>query len=184
MRIVRGIRVILIMMFVLFRFSVGWSNAGEHPSEHPTKKAKVEKKAGISKGNLAKAIQGYIKEETNLKGGYFLVYDQKAKKPLALKLVRVHKKRLSRVGSDVYFACADFKAPEGKVYDLDIFMKGTDVKNLKVTEISVHKEAGKPRYTWYEKGGIWKKSFVGKEKKVKTKKKEHSSEHPSAEHPK
>lgn len=150
------------------------STAGEHPSEHPSKKAKVKKEAGINKEKLASAIKKYVEAEAKLKGGYFLVYDQKVRKPLVLKLVRVHKDRLSKIDRDIYFACADFKTPEGKIYDLDIFMKGTDVKNLKVTEISVHKEAEKPRYTWYEKKGIWNKKYVksegkgGKRRKLKS----------------
>ncbi len=149
------------------------AGAGEHP-EHPTNKAKV--KSTISKGQLAKAIGAYIKGETKLKGGYFLVYDQKAKAPLALSLVRVHKKRLSKVGPTEYFACADFKTRAGKLYDLDIFMEGANTDSLKVTRITVHKEDGKERYTWHLENGVWITKAIGK------KGAEHPKEHP-AEHP-
>ncbi|MFQ5875748.1 MAG: hypothetical protein ACE5JL_18375 [Dehalococcoidia bacterium] len=109
---------------------------------------------------MAEAIEAYVKKETTLKGGFFLVYDDVAKKPLVLSLEKVHKQRLSKVGEDLYFACADLKTPKDKLYDLDIFMKGADKDHLEVTEITIHKEAGKERYTWFEKGGIWKKEPV------------------------
>lgn len=156
MSICKNIGILLVMGFFIFCFSVRAGSAGEHPAEHP---AKHSDKKSIDKDNMAKAIKNYVKDEAELKGGYFLVYDKKAKKPLALELVRVHKDRLSKIEDDVYFACADFKTPEGKIYDLDVFMEGSDPDKLEVTEISVHKEAGKPRYTWYEKKGIWKKKL-------------------------
>lgn len=137
--------------------------SAEHPAEHPTDKPEGETKAaaGFSKEELAKSIADYVKKDAKLKGGYFLVYDKKNKEALALELVLVHKDRLSKIAKDVYFACADFKTSKGKIYDLDIFMKGTEKGNLMVTEISVHKEANKPRYTWYEESGIWKKKISG-----------------------
>ena len=63
------------------------------------------------------------------------------------------------VGEDIYFACADFNAENGKVYDLDIFLHGTNTDNLTVTEISVHKENGTARYGWQEENEIWKKIY-------------------------
>lgn len=155
MRIFKNVKILLIMMLILFYSSAQFINAGEHP-EHPTKKTKS--KGGVTMKDLASAIESYIKKDADLHGGYFLVYDKKAKESLILTLVKVHKERLSRIASNVYFACADFKTPSGKIYDLDIFMKGSKKNDLKVTEISIHKESGKPRYTWYEKGGIWKKN--------------------------
>lgn len=148
------------LTFLTFVIMVGLSfgYADILPQEHPEHPTTV--KSDIDKDSLAKAIKDYVKRDTELRGGYFMVYDQKAEKTLALKLVLVHKARLSKVAKDVYFACADFKAPDGKVYDLDIFMKGNSMDNMKVTEISIHKEEGKPRYTWQEKGGIWTKNPV------------------------
>jgi len=139
----------------------------EHPegksAEHPEKSHKSGKKGAqgstksISKKDMAKAIKDYVKRDSALKGGYFLVYDKKAKKTLRLTLDHVHKERLSKIKDGVYFACADFKTPEGRIYDLDVFMKGHHAKHLRVTEVSIHKEDGKARYGWVEKGGIWKK---------------------------
>jgi hypothetical protein len=126
--------------------------AQEHPTEHP--KQTTEKKAGLTSEQLAQAIAAYVASDAQTKGGYFLVYDSVEKRPLALTLDRVHEDRLSSLGGGIYFACADFKSPEGKVYDIDVFMKG-DKGELKATEVHVHKVDGKPRYTWKEKGGVW-----------------------------
>jgi hypothetical protein len=123
----------------------------EHPVEHP-----VEKKAGLNKETLAKAITGYVKKDADLKGGFFLVYDQVDKKSLALTLDKVHDDRLAKVADGTYFACADFKTPDGMLYDLDIFMKETK-SGLQASEITVHKKEGTPRYNWVEENGIWKR---------------------------
>ena len=167
---------LLLLSFVIF---AGCAEKKEHPvgAEHPTEQSA---KKAVTKEELAEAIEDYVSKDADLKGGYFLVYDQEADTTLALTLELVHKARLSRIAADVYFACADFKTPEGKTYDLDVFMKGTTKNNLKVTEVIVHKEEGEPRYTWYEEGGIWKKKYV-EAKEEETEEPEHPAEHP--EHP-
>jgi hypothetical protein len=125
----------------------------EHPAEHPNKRVKV------TKAILATEITEYVRMDSELKGGYFLVYDKKQKKPLALTLDKVHKERLATIGKGVYFACADFKATDGTMYDVDIFMKGKP-GNMTVTDVMIHKQAGKPRFTWYEENGVWKRKPV------------------------
>lgn len=126
---------------------------GEHPAkEHPV--APVPKPKPLTTEQLAEAIEGYVKEDTRLKGGYFLLYDKKNKEVLTLTLDKVHKERLAQTAPGVYFACSDFKTPKGKIYDLDFWMKQAR-QGLKVTEIMVHKEAGKPRYNWGKKGDLW-----------------------------
>ena len=132
--------------------------AQEHP-EHPTNKPKLETK-GVSIPDLADAITDYVKKDAALKGGFFFVYDPVDKAPLALTLDHVHTERLSRVGPDTYFACADFQAPDGKLYDLDVFMQGPERESLQVTQVAVHKKAGAARYNWQEEGGVWKKMPV------------------------
>jgi hypothetical protein len=122
----------------------------EHPQEHP--KAAVT----VTKEMMAEAITGYINKDTALKGGYFCVYDAQAKAPLALKLDKVHQDKLAKVSEGLYFACSDFQATDGKMYDLDFFMKPTD-HGLEVSEVMIHKEAGKPRYGWVEENGVWKR---------------------------
>lgn len=129
--------------------------AAEHPMEHPEERP-TKKETGLSKEALAKAIREYVKRDTTLKGGFFTVYDQEAKKALALTLVKVHEDKLAAVKKGVYFACADFETPDGHLYDLDIFMQETKA-GLEVSEVSIHKEDGKARYTWIEEKGIWKR---------------------------
>jgi hypothetical protein len=137
--------------------------ATEHPTEHPTAKPAehpaAAQPAKLTTEALAEAIADYVSKDAELKGGYFLVYDALQKKPLALTLDKVHKEQLAHIGEGVYFACADFKATDGHLYDLDIFMKQTDA-GLKVTQVLVHKQDGQPRYTWYEEGGIWKRKVA------------------------
>ena len=149
----------------------------EHPAEHPKESAKV---AAITKDELGDAIEAYVKKESASHGGYFVAYDEKAGKELKLTLDKVHRERLSKVGKGLYFACADFKTPEGKIYDLDVFMTGADKDNLAFSKFSIHKEAGKERYTWYEQGGIWMKRMVGQpvEKPPSELRMEHPAEHP------
>ena len=168
--------------FVLVSFGLGGCDKNEHPAEHPEEVAGA---AALTKGQLADAIEAYVAKEAKLHGGYFVAMDEKTGEELKLKLDKVHRKRLSKVGKDLYFACADFITDEGKVYDLDVFMKGSDKDNLTFSKFSIHKEAGKERYTWYEQEGVWKKKFIGQQ--VEEHPKEHpkeDSKEPPKEHPK
>ena len=137
---------------------------GDHPTktktaEHPTTVTpQIVQGEKITLQNLARAIEGFVEADINLRGA-FLGIDPKTDTVLKLKLDKVHKERLSHVGEDVYFACADFNADNGKVYDLDIFLHGTNTDNLTVTEISVHKEDGIAHYGWHEENGIWVKKY-------------------------
>ena len=81
------------------------------------------------------------------------------RKDLALDLIRVHDDRFSSLGSDKYFACVDMKGTDGKMYDIDFFIRVQSGK-LTVTETSVHKINGKPLYNWKEEKGVWKKVKV------------------------
>ena len=127
---------------------------GEHPEhpEHPS-----EKTASVTAQAVGEAVAEFIARDAKLKGGKFMVYDGTAKEVLQLDLLKIHMDRLTGLGNDIYFACADFQASNGKVYDLDIFMNGETTDDLAVTEISVHKEDGAERYGWREKDGVWVK---------------------------
>ena len=153
----------------------GAEEAAKKVQEHP---ADESAKKGITMEELAAAIEDYVNREAASSGGYFVVRDPEADTDLKLKLELVHKDRLSRISENVYFACADFKTPEGKIYDLDVFMEGTAKDNLKTTEVTVHKEEGEARYTWHEESGIWKKKYP----KAKEEESE-APEHPTSEHP-
>jgi len=112
-----------------------------------------------SADDLADAIESYVEDDADLKGGYFLVYDAVDKKPLALTLVKVHREKPRSNSPGVWFACADMKSTEGIAYDVDVFVVEDEDGVLQTTDVSIHKKAGKPRYTWQEdRGGSWKKA--------------------------
>ena len=165
--------IMTIVAFVLVFLVITGCKKHEHPAEHPKGGAK---ETGITKDELADAIETYVNKEVSVHGGYFIAFDEKAGKESKLTLDKVHRKRLSKISDDRYFACADFKTPEGKIYDLDVFMTGTNKDNLTFSKFMVHKEAGKERYTWYEEGGIWKTKPVGTA--IEESPKEHPREHP------
>lgn len=147
------------MVFALLLIVPLVAFAQEHP-EHPTKHEAEhpEKKAAptMSMDALSSAIKGYVKQDAALKNGYFVIYDKVDEKPLALTLDKVHEDKLASLGDGVYFACTDMKATDGTMYDLDFMMKKTD-SGIEPTEVSIHKKAGTPRYSWKESNGLWKK---------------------------
>ena len=130
----------------------------EHPTEHPSEHPTTVKSPKLTISQLAESIEKYIQQDTELKGGFF-VFDVKNNEILNLTLLKIHKERLSNIGNDTYFACADFKASNGKVYDLDVFMTGKLQNNLVVTEINVHKESAIARYGWKNRRGFWVKIY-------------------------
>ncbi len=136
--------------------------AAEHPMEHPQAAAPAQKSAAkpVTLEDVAKAIENYAKDDAKLKGGYFLLYDDKTKQPLVLTLDKVHRDRLAQTAPGTFFACSDFKTPEGKLYDIDFWVKEGPGGELNITQIMIHKEAGKPRYNWVEEGGVWKQESV------------------------
>ena len=127
---------------------------GEHPEhpEHPSKKT-----TAVTAQEVGKAVAEFIARDAQLKGGKFMVFDGPTGEVLQLELLKIHMDRLTGLGDDTYFACADFQASNGKVYDLDIFMNGESAGNMNVIEISVHKENGAERYGWRENDGVWVK---------------------------
>lgn len=130
--------------------------AQEHPTEHPISLSTQV----VTKDNLAKAIRNHIAVETAKNGGFYLVIDDRSGETLKLNLKKVHDDKLAALGNQTYFACADFVTPDSIVYDLDVFMVGASVDDLKPTEVTVHKEEGVERYTWLEVEGVWHKVVV------------------------
>jgi len=122
----------------------------EHPAEHPGKTRK------LTLEEFVQAAEDYIELELKIYDGVFPVKDSEENRLLQLELVKIHKERLSPLGDNTYFVCADFKTEDGTVYDIDIFMQGGKRKNLIPTDKMVHKVNGKPRFTWYEEEGVWK----------------------------
>lgn len=105
----------------------------------------VETKKKVSIAEIEEGIKQYIEQEKEANNGFFLVNDQE--KELRLKLVRVHTEYLSNLGPNRHFACVDLADEKGDVYDVDFFLEG-EPGNMKVTETSLHKLNGKPRYSW------------------------------------
>ncbi|HXY61958.1 MAG TPA: hypothetical protein VEJ22_03385 [Nitrospirota bacterium] len=136
-------------------------SSAEHPTEHPSgKRSSGAAQKPLTKQEMKEAIESYIEKESKKYGGYYEIYDDLQGKELFLKLKKVHDDKLAHVGNDVYFFCVDLTGKDGKVYDLDFFMKRGASGNLDVTEVTIHKQEGKERYTWYEENGIWKKSWL------------------------
>lgn len=131
---------------------------GEHPAEaeHPEGGAEhpVSERPTPTIETVAVYLEGYVAKKASQEGGWMKIRDERANTTLKLKLDKIHRERLARTDKGTFFVCADFKTPEGKVYDLDFWVKDTQ-EGLTVTETTIHKEEGKPRYMWVEEDGIW-----------------------------
>jgi hypothetical protein len=132
--------------------------AQEHPAghEHPKKgeHPKSEKAKGVTTADLDKAIKARIAEKTKSDGGVFKVEDKVMNKTWDLTLVKVHTDKLTPLSADTYFACTDFKAKDGTLVDVDFYLKN-EAGWLVITDTTVHKVNGKPRFNYVEKNGVW-----------------------------
>jgi hypothetical protein len=141
---------------VLALFSTGSlaQEKKEHPKEHPEHPTSDKSEKKLSTDDIDKAIREHIDAAAKASGGKFEVRDDVLNKTWNLELVRVHKDKLQSLADGRYFACVDFKAPDGTMVDVDFFMK-KDGNDLKVTDTTVHKINGKARYNYQEKDGVW-----------------------------
>ena len=144
-----------LLVLITLMFPVSAARSQEHP-EHPTK---AQKAKDFSVTDLENTIKTDIAEKSKNTGGVFKLADPQLKKTWDLTLDHVHKDRLSKLSPDTYFACVDMKDHTGKIVDVDFFLKSNDGK-LEMTDTTVHKVEGKPRYTWKEEGGFWKRVAV------------------------
>ncbi|HKB78136.1 MAG TPA: hypothetical protein VKH35_00340 [Thermoanaerobaculia bacterium] len=129
--------------------------AQEHP-EHPTNKTPPKGAHVYTMGELEKAITAEIQGTQQKHDGWYPMKDEKENKELAMKLDHVHTERLARLDPKTYFACTDFKSNDGHLVDVDFFMKDNGEK-LVMTDATIHKVDGKPRYNWKEKNGFWER---------------------------
>lgn len=147
---------VLSVIAYLFLFTLAY--AQEHP-EHPTTKSKQEHpkvehpehpqaKKAISTADLEKKIKELIDERSKAAGS-FKLQDPVTQSAWLLKLDKVHTDRLSRLDPVTYFACVDMNASDGRKVDVDFFLKEKDGK-LEMTDVTVHKVNGVPRYNWAE----------------------------------
>jgi hypothetical protein len=98
--------------------------------------------------DIEEGIRAHIEQKTKASGGYFPLPHEGGN--MELKLVRVHTEYLSNLGPGRHFACVDLADEKGDVYDVDFFLEGKPGA-MKVTETTVHKENGKPLYTWKQR---------------------------------
>ena len=123
--------------------------AQEHPGEHPGKAEKIKP------DQVKEAILDYIRSDTKLKGGSFLIWDDKEQRIWNLDFSELHKKVMV-LEDKTYFACVDFNAqvkqPDGSVktatLDIDFWLEKGEDGNLKVSMIKIHKVGGVPRYKY------------------------------------
>ncbi len=114
-----------------------------------------EKRKFVNKADIAKGIKRHIKSSKKEGGGVYRM-DYKGTE-LDLRLRKVHKDKLARLDSGLYFACTDFDGSDGNTYDVDFFLRGIP-EAMEVTEKAVHKINGSPLYTWRQKpDGKWVK---------------------------
>jgi hypothetical protein len=105
--------------------------------------------------DIAAGIEHHIAEQAGRGNGLFKL--PFGAKELELKLVRVHLEYLASLGPRRHFACVDLVGTDGEVYDVDFFMEG-DPGAMTVTETTVHKINGQPRYAWEQKrDGTWRR---------------------------
>lgn len=132
----------------------GEAEGEEHPEQDEPPAQAVEQ---LTIDQLADAITEWVAAEAAAHGGFLVIEHPDTGESLELTLDQVHRERLSRVGEQTYFACADFVGRDGTLYDLDVFMEGPNREALETTEVTLHKVDGEARYTWYEEDGLWKK---------------------------
>ena len=128
----------------------------EHP-EHPgseTKAAAVVERPPVTIESVATYLEAYVASKAAETDGWYRIEDEKAGTTLRLKLDHIHRERLAKTAERTWFVCADFTTPEGRLYDLDFWVRDT-YHGLAVSESMVHKEEGKPRYSWIENEGVW-----------------------------
>lgn len=101
---------------------------------------------------LRNTIRAYVQTQEKLTGG-FTIPDAKQKGKLrTLSLIRVHE-RVGKTGA-YYYSCTDMKdVATGDELDLDFDVSDTG-KELKVVAVRIHKDNGKPRYTYDAKDNL------------------------------
>lgn len=106
---------------------------------------------GPSPEALRQTIRDYVSTEESRKGA-FKVFDSKMGVSRSLQLERVHE-RVGKTG-DYYYSCADLKDVEsGDLLDVDFDIQD-DAGKLSVVDIRIHKDNGKPRFTYDENDNI------------------------------
>jgi|GEM_PF-5527954 len=135
----------------------GAQPAAETPAAAPSPDG--ERQPGvITRDDLAGAVERYIQRESEIQNGHFLFFDRETNQPVALTFQNVQKDTIERLSEDRYTATAVMKNQAGEEVLLDIAMKYLGNDQLKVTEVTRHREGGEPpEFVWDEEQGNWKK---------------------------
>lgn len=95
---------------------------------------------------LRQTIRDYIQWHEDKLGSFTLPDPKQIGKLRTLQLVRVHE-RVGKTG-DYYYSCTDMKdVASGDELDLDFDVSDQGEK-LQVVAVRIHKDNGKPRYTY------------------------------------
>lgn len=134
---------LLVPLALLLFVSCGQQQPDIHQN-NPSPEQPVRK---VHIAEIEEGIRAYIDDQARHHGGIFpLPYEDDT---LDLKLVRVHTEYLSNLGPGRFFACVDLADEGGDVYDVDFFLEGKPGA-MSVTETTVHKQNGKPFYSWQQ----------------------------------
>ncbi len=108
---------------------------------HAQAQQKVEDPA--TKKKVQEAVEQYIKQDTQLKGGNFL-RDAKENLVRDLKFDYVHQ-GVERTEAGQYSACVDFLDQSKNRLDVDFWLQPTASGDLQVSKIRIHKVNGVER---------------------------------------
>lgn len=98
---------------------------------------------------LRSTIRTYIQTQEKLTGSFTIPDPREKGKLRTLSLIRVHE-RVGKTG-DYYYSCTDMRdVATGDELDLDFDVSDTG-KELKVVAVRIHKDNGKPRYTYNDR---------------------------------
>jgi len=144
------------MRLISFLFLLSLISCNNDSSNVGTQNSELPEKTSIA--DIEIGIRDYISRETEQNSGFFPLPNDSS--TMKLKLVRVHTEYLSNLGPDSHFACVDLADEKGDVYDVDFFLTGKP-GNMHVTEMTLHKENGKPFYNWKQLADkTWKRVDV------------------------
>lgn len=104
--------------------------------------------AAPAPADLRGTIANYVQTQEKNQGA-FLIIDERTHEARRLELIRVHE-RVGKTG-DYYYSCTDMKdVKTGDVLDLDFDISDHEGA-LDVAAVRIHKDNGKPRYTYDDK---------------------------------
>ena len=118
---------VLLRVFSVGVFAIGgWScGSGPPPLED------------FDEAQVKATIEGYVNRDIGLRGAFFL-RDPRDGSVLELTFDHVHE-TVHSVADSTRYACVDFKDQEGKVYDVDVYLRNTGAE---VARLVLHKVNG------------------------------------------